>query len=102
MVDELFIVYTCKVRCFGMNLFTKTIRFFANNETSEKKVETSGLHDLPGHPVLVAVAALIPMTKIFPCSDVHSNVSQTHYDTTYSRRNSLCHSLPASERLNYP
>ncbi len=37
MVDELFIVYTCKVRCFSMNLFTKTIRFFANNETSEKK-----------------------------------------------------------------
>ncbi len=36
MVDEMIIVYACKVRRFSMNLFTKNIRLFANNETHQK------------------------------------------------------------------
>ena len=36
MVDEMIIVYACKVKLFPMNLFIKTIRLFVNNETQQK------------------------------------------------------------------
>jgi hypothetical protein len=36
MVDEMIIDYACKVRCFSVNLFTKNIRLFVNNETRQE------------------------------------------------------------------
>lgn len=43
MVDEMIIVYACKVKRFSMNLFTKNIRLFVNNETSHQKQTAVGL-----------------------------------------------------------
>ncbi len=36
MVDDMIIVYACKVKRFSMNLFTKNIRLFVNNETRQE------------------------------------------------------------------